>query len=1026
MPIPDNSAPLVSDEHPAHAASVLAAFNRATNRLIAGTRFALLGTADAVAALTQIVHGMGGHTAPTAESDVLILIGALSDDQTTDALGWLSAEPATEEPRLPIIVDAAGALRDAASELAQRLTATDRVLPDGLRAAHAPRGNIAIVDAATMRTAPHSSAPTPDNFRADRGSARIDWAASAMPVTRELASRLARSGAVRGVRIGVVLVLEPKTAVLAIELTRAGADVRVFAPANEVDPDAAAALRARGIVVLGSPDATADEDAELALDLVRWQPQLLIDDGAHLIRLVHEHPEALAELRGAAEETTSGVRPLRTMARDGALAVPVIPVNDARVKTLFDNRYGTGQTCVFAIADVLDDARNTGISTVDPLTATWLVLGYGPVGEGVCRHARALGARVVVAEIDPVRALAAEVDGFEVMTTQDAARQADIIVSATGVRGTIDDAVIRAAAPRAIIAIAGGTDGELDAPGATWTDRAPQLSELTLGDQRVLVLAHGHGVNYTAGGGNPIEIMDLSFAAQVAAIEQLTTAGVLTESSTLATGLHDLEREREDEIAHLALSTRRHAAASAPPRSPATTAKAPAPERSRYSRIAAMPPTAEAADTVQATVTVYSASLVIPVTAPRIRDGAIAVRGDRILHVGERRWVLQSLRDAGIDFVEEHWDGVITPGLVNAHTHLQYTRMADVATRRYAGFDDWAAAFDAVYDRDGAEHDWSAAAADGARLAVASGTTALADVVTDREAVSALHDTGLHGIAYWEVMGWSNADWRAHGRDAAIADLDSMPASPGVGVSPHAPYSLEVQPLLDIPDVVRNRGMRLHIHLAEAHIENENVESDDAWVGLNAESFRALRSQGVGVSSTQFVDQLGVLGPDCHIAHGIYMTGRDRSLLRARGTSVALCPRSNDVIGLDAPPVAAYLREGNLICVGTDSLSSSQSLDPLADVAQLHRIAREQGYADSDLHQRLFHAVTLGGAHALGLGTGTQRVGQLAVGALADLAFFTVDDTAPREALSQLVEAGEGTCRRTIVAGQTVFHREER
>ncbi|WP_166997706.1 adenosylhomocysteinase [Paramicrobacterium fandaimingii] len=1026
MPLPDDPSPSFPAEHREQAASILAAFNRITNRLVAGTRFAIIGNQDAAASLRAIVQGIGGHIVAIDACDVLILLDVLTDAERATVRAWLDDATVTHDDtasHAPIIVDDAAVL-SSASGLAAHVAASDRVLPHGLRAALAPRGEVVIIDTDILRAPAWSSTPVHENFLADRGSIRIDWAAGAMPVTRALASRLAGSGAVRGVRIGIVLVLEPKTAVLAIELARAGADVRVFAPANEVDPEAAAALRARGIVVLGSPDATTDEDDEQAQDLVRWHPQLLIDDGAHLIRLVHEHPDALAHLRGAAEETTSGVRPLRDMDRAGELAVPVIPVNDARVKTLFDNRYGTGQTCVFAIVDLLDEARSDGISECDPLTATWLVLGYGPVGEGVCRHARALGAPVIVTETDPVRALAAEVDGFEVLPAAEGVCRADIVVSASGVRGTIDEQLISTAAQQTVFAVAGGTDGELDAPNAMWNEHGPQVSDLTLGDHRVIVLAHGHGVNYTASGGNPIEIMDLSFAAQLAALEQLLAAGVLTDSPALAPGLHHLAPERENEIALLTLGARHGAAASTSSDAPPSVAPS-APERSRYSHDVLSAPSIPPKEPAHATVTVYSAPLVIPVTAPRIRDGAIAVRGDRILHVGERPWVLQSLQDAGIDFAEEHWDGVITPGLVNAHTHLQYTRMADVATRHYDGFDDWAAAFDAVYDRNGAAHDWSAAAAEGARLAVATGTTALADVVTDRDAVSALHDAGLHGIAYWEVMGWSNADWRAHGRDAAIADLDSMPATPGVGVSPHAPYSLEVQPLLDIPDVVRNRGMRLHIHLAEAHFENENVESDDAWVGLNAESFRALRSRGVGVSSTQFVDQLGVLGPDCHIAHGIYMTGRDRSLLRARGTAVALCPRSNEVIGLDAPPVAAYLREGNLIGVGTDSLSSSPSLDPLADVAQLHRIARAQGYAESDLHQRLFHAVTLGGAHALGLGTGTQRVGQLAVGALADLAFFDVADTTPREALSELVEAGAGTCRRTIVAGETVYGREE-
>ena len=426
-------------------------------------------------------------------------------------------------------------------------------------------------------------------------------------------------------------------------------------------------------------------------------------------------------------------------------------------------------------------------------------------------------------------------------------------------------------------------------------------------------------------------------------------------------------------------------------------------------------------------IVVYSASLVFPVTSPRIEDGAVAVLDGRILHVGDRRWVLEALEERGAAHREERWDGVIAPGLVNAHTHLQYTHMSEVAERDYRGFDDWGDAFDAVYDR--GTHDWRAAAAEGAALSLAAGVTAAADVVTDREALSALHDAGMHGIAYWEVYGKSNADWDAAARDEVRDQLRSIPTPPGAGVSPHAPYSLEVQPLLELPDIVREEGLRLHIHLAEAHMEREFDGIDGyagpaghgEWPELEADSFRALRSHGIGVSSTQFVDHLGVLGPDCHIAHGVYVSAQDRALLRARGTSVALCPRSNAVIGLDMPPVAAYLREGNHIAVGTDSLSSSPSLDLLADVAVLYRVAREQGYRADDLHQRLFGAATLGGAAALGLHVGKNRIGQLGVGASADLAFFVADSSDPDVALATLVEDGAGRARRTIIAGEEKY-----
>ncbi len=205
---------------------------------------------------------------------------------------------------------------------------------------------------------------------------------------------------------------------------------------------------------------------------------------------------------------------------------------------------------------------------------------------------------------------------------------------------------------------------------------------------------------------------------------------------------------------------------------------------------------------------------------------------------------------------------------------------------------------------------------------IAAGTTAVADIVTDVEAASALHDARLHGITYWEVMSWTNAAWAERGRAEVEARLDALPSPPGTGLSPHAPYSLDVEPLLEIPDIVRERGSRLHLHLGEAAFEREHGEAVP-WQKQRPASFRALRDEGFGTGATEFVDELGVLGPDCHIAHGVYMTARDRAILRARGTTVALCPRSNAVIGLDEPPVAAYLVEGNALAVGTDSLASS-------------------------------------------------------------------------------------------------------
>ncbi len=429
-------------------------------------------------------------------------------------------------------------------------------------------------------------------------------------------------------------------------------------------------------------------------------------------------------------------------------------------------------------------------------------------------------------------------------------------------------------------------------------------------------------------------------------------------------------------------------------------------------------------------ITLYSARLVVPMTAPAMRDGAVAVRHGRILHVGERAWVRDMLADRGERFEEIRIEGALLPGLVNAHSHLQYSGMAEVGQGRYAGFDDWADAFDAVYER---PHDWHADAVAGAQQMIRAGITSVADIVTDAEALPVLGETGLGGITYWEVMSWTNEDWAARGRELIIAELDRIPPVPGAGLSPHAPYSLDTEPLLEIPDIVRARGLRTHLHLGESAFEGERpgTAPGDPWRFAKLESFQSLRAAGFGASATEFVDQLGVLGPDCHVAHGVYMTAADRALLRARGTSVALCPRSNDVIGLDAPPVAAYLREGSAVAVGTDSLSSSPSLDLMADVSALVRIARAQGYADRDLHERLLSAATLGGAHAMGIDVGPDRTGYLAVGARADLACFRLDDVdLGREAgvadgLAALAEDGAGRAIRTVIAGETSAAKED-
>lgn len=434
-------------------------------------------------------------------------------------------------------------------------------------------------------------------------------------------------------------------------------------------------------------------------------------------------------------------------------------------------------------------------------------------------------------------------------------------------------------------------------------------------------------------------------------------------------------------------------------------------------------------------ITLYIAPLVIPVTGPMICNGAVAVRDGHILHVGTEEWMTSKLHEelgGGLPGCEVlRWDGLITPGLVNAHTHLQYTGMAPVGKNHYDSFRAWELAFNAIYD-DPAPKPWRTWAHEGARQLVESGTTAAADIVSDVEAADALRSQGLHGITYWEVMDWNNEDWMRSGTDTLLANIKHLRdcGITELGISPHAPYSLGSGPLLDLPDIARRLGMRLHIHLGETPAEAGAVPSrltsltSWAWNHREWRSFNDLKRAGTGASAIQFLDQLAVLGPDVHIAHGVHASREDRRILRQRGVSVALCPRSNRITcTMGDAPIARYLEEGNLLAVGTDSLSSCPSLDVLDDVAFLYDLAIDQGYEDEDLSHRLIRMVTLGGAESMGLNSGSKRIGQINVGASADLAFFdiAVDVSSPQAleaTLREFIRHGSGTCHATIIEGR--------
>lgn len=375
---------------------------------------------------------------------------------------------------------------------------------------------------------------------------RIDFARAHMPIVAELAGRLAERGLLTGRRVGICLVLEPKTAVLALALAAAGAQVSVFGHPEETDVAVAAELAARGVRVFADPDP--EREPALVEQFLDQHLHLLIDDGSRLIRALLARPSAQRELIGAAEETTSGLRPLRALG--STVTFPVVAVNDAGSKLFFDNAHGTGQSCLMTILDLLDPGRS-GWGLVGRRVA---VAGFGPVGEGFARHVRALGGEVVVADLDPVARLRARFAGYATGDLVTLAADADLVVSATGHPHTITVEVMRAARAGAAVAVAGGVEDEVDwraalAGGADFEPVADRVERLVFADgHAVVLLDRGGCINCTAGEGNPIEIMDLSFGVQLAAVETLLT-------TALPAGVQPLPNAADRLVCELGLSS---------------------------------------------------------------------------------------------------------------------------------------------------------------------------------------------------------------------------------------------------------------------------------------------------------------------------------------------------------------------------------------------------------------------------------------------------------------------------------------
>ncbi|QBS37905.1 adenosylhomocysteinase [Thermaerobacter sp. FW80] len=389
-----------------------------------------------------------------------------------------------------------------------------------------------------------------DPGRAASGWQKIRWVEPHMPVVAALERRLAECGSLRGRRIAICLHLEAKTARMALALHRAGAQVAICGsnPLSTQD-DVAAALAEAGVAVYAWHGATPAEYAAFLDDAVAFGPHLVLDDGGDLVAHLHtRRRDRLGSVRGGTEETTTGVLRLQAMARDGVLAFPMVATNDARMKQRFDNRYGTGQSVWDGIM------RLTNLVVAGK---TVVVCGYGWCGKGVAERARGLGARVIVCEVDPIRANEALMNGHQVMPSTEAAALGDVFVTVTGCRDVLVAEHFRRMKDGALLANAGHFDVEIRKPDLEALARRveegrPGVRTYVLDDGRRLhLLADGRLVNLAGGDGHPAEIMDLSFGLQLLALEWVDR-----EADRLGPGVHPLPEALDREVASLHLEAR--------------------------------------------------------------------------------------------------------------------------------------------------------------------------------------------------------------------------------------------------------------------------------------------------------------------------------------------------------------------------------------------------------------------------------------------------------------------------------------
>ncbi|KIH99339.1 S-adenosyl-L-homocysteine hydrolase [Streptomonospora alba] len=384
---------------------------------------------------------------------------------------------------------------------------------------------------------------------AQAGVRRVEWAERAMPVLRKLHDRFAAERPLEGMRLAACMHVTAETANLLRALSGGGAEIALAAsnPLSTQDDTAAALVAEYGIAVYARAGVDpASYDRNLATVLER-RPHLLLDDGCDLVNLAHmERPHLLEETVGGCEQTTTGVIRLRRMSAEGVLKLPMVAVNDTATKRMFDNRYGTGQSTL----DGIMRATNAMIAG-----RTVVVAGFGYCGRGLAERARGLGARVVVTEVDPVKALDAVMQGYTVLPMDEAAPVGDVLVTVTGNRDVIRAEHLASLKDGAVLANSGHFDVEIDLPALEAMsveirrEVRPQADEYVLADgRRIVLLAEGRLVNLGAAEGHPAAVMDMSFSVQA-----LTVAWLARSAAELAPGVLEVPSGIDTDVARLEL-----------------------------------------------------------------------------------------------------------------------------------------------------------------------------------------------------------------------------------------------------------------------------------------------------------------------------------------------------------------------------------------------------------------------------------------------------------------------------------------